>query len=368
MFIAKCVPTDSLGDGFAAIDPNSKTAQTKSDFIKSLAQSDSHRRLRALFERKFTPASLISDYNGPPLSCARFKANPDFNRYRDVVCIDQSAVQLSSDQYIHANWVHGYKDFNSYILTQGRKIALHSRLLLSGPLEGTTAHFWQLVWETCSPTIVMLTKIVENGTPKCHQYWPSNSAHSRKPVSNQMRRDTLGQLVMQAPPFEIRLLDEQFVDQGLYAMCDLEISNRSEPDVAPLRCKHYLYLGWPDFDVPKEAGNFLLFLGAVNSSHQEVSSRMKLQTAAGTCPPFLKQPPKIVHCSAGIGRTGTYVAIDVNCALVKDCGQVDVVGSLQRLRRQRAATVQVDKQFAFVHQALRYFIDQNSVDLDSTPQ
>uniref|UniRef100_A0A183SRM5 Protein-tyrosine phosphatase n=1 Tax=Schistocephalus solidus TaxID=70667 RepID=A0A183SRM5_SCHSO len=173
------------------------------------------------------------------------RSNAPKNRYVDVPCLDQSAVLLPQNGYIHANFVHSYSRKNAYILTQG-------------PLDSTVADFWQMVWFSGASVVVII--------------------------------------------------------DGVDGQC------------SPRQIDHFLFLGWPDYDVPSSAVGFLTFLDVINHD-------------------FI--PPLIVHCSAGIGRTGAsslplYQYIE---------RVVDIRGIVSRMRCQRACTVQTSKQYAFIHQA-----------------
>ncbi|VDL60915.1 unnamed protein product [Hymenolepis diminuta] len=288
--------------------------------------SEFPRKFPNTFEREFevsirpigssfsaSTASSIVNGNSPAAtmtSTNRFsdRANYAKNRYVDVPCLDHSAVILPGDGYIHANYVDGYRKRKAYILTQG-------------PLYNTSADFWQMVWTTGASIIIMLTKVVENEKVKCEQYWPPLDTNH-------------GQSTLRFPPFTITNTKQTLESNGLYQLSRLTLAKTNYGELR--KVDHYLFLGWPDFDVPKEPKGFLTFLDVINE-------RLRQSMSNG---------PLIIHCSAGIGRTGTFTAIDICLAQAKNEGYVDVPGVVTRIRQQRACSVQLAKQYAFVYQAL----------------
>ncbi|KAL5104132.1 Tyrosine-protein phosphatase non-receptor type 9 [Taenia crassiceps] len=315
------------------------TASVASPTRISVAQflAEFPRKFPTVFEREFeTGIRQVGGGScgvGGNASASRFSSRINWpkNRYVDVPCLDHSAVPLPNDAYIHANFVDGYKRRKAYILTQG-------------PLESTAVDFWQMVWTTGASIIIMLTKIVENGRVKCGQYWPSlttNHGHG-SPASLATKY---------FPPFSVTNVQQTLEANGLYQLSCLQLSKSqseataSEPSnpttslAETRKIEHYLFLGWPDFDVPKEPRGFLTFLDVINERLQQPSIS-------------LSSSPLIVHCSAGIGRTGTFTAIDICLAQAKAEGYVDVPGVVTRIRQQRACSVQLAKQYAFIYQAV----------------
>ncbi|KAL5961147.1 Tyrosine-protein phosphatase non-receptor type 9 [Taenia solium] len=317
------------------------TASIASPTRISVAQflAEFPRKFPTVFEREFE-ASIRQVGGGScgvsgNASASRFSSRINWpkNRYVDVPCLDHSAVSLPNDAYIHANFVDGYKRRKAYILTQG-------------PLESTAVDFWQMVWTTGASIIIMLTKIVENGRVKCGQYWPAleiNYGHGSSASS----------ATKCFPPFSVTNVQQTVEANGLYQLSRLQLSKShasgkvtaSEPSNSTTslaetrKIEHYLFLGWPDFDVPKEPRGFLTFLDVINERLRQSSTS-------------LSPSPLIVHCSAGIGRTGTFTAIDICLAQAKAEGYVDVPGVVTRIRQQRACSVQLAKQYAFIYQAV----------------
>eukprot|EP00090_Calanus_glacialis_P020562 TRINITY_DN3167_c0_g1_i1.p1 TRINITY_DN3167_c0_g1~~TRINITY_DN3167_c0_g1_i1.p1 ORF type:complete len:497 (-),score=185.88 TRINITY_DN3167_c0_g1_i1:543-2033(-) len=235
--------------------------------------------------------------------------NKQLNRYRDVYPYDHSRVPLSNvptTDYINASLVVADTVSRKYILTQG-------------PLAGTTPHFWSLVWEQQSKAVIMLNRVMEKGTLKCHQYWPTIK----------------GELVTCE---EVGLVVENIeMSPGQhYNISTLRITNTATSETRDVL--HFHYTTWPDFECPSCPDTFLEFLGAVRESGS-------LDSGVG---------PALVHCSAGIGRSGTFILVDT-CLLEAENSGPEVVCIKQRLldmRTFRMGLIQTHDQLKFSYQAI----------------
>uniref|UniRef100_A0A0X3PBR1 Tyrosine-protein phosphatase non-receptor type 9 n=3 Tax=Schistocephalus solidus TaxID=70667 RepID=A0A0X3PBR1_SCHSO len=323
-----CAAESGLADGHLATDPKSPFRVPVGDFLARYRSMASSRQFEKEFDAAFKDSPLSGTVN-------RFqsRSNAPKNRYVDVPCLDQSAVLLPQNGYIHANFVHSYSRKNAYILTQG-------------PLDSTVADFWQMVWFSGASVVVMLTRTVENMRVKCSQYWPEASSSKR------------ASKVLHCGPFTVTNIKETLEADGLYRHSRLCLSKPTEcgatggscssmasidgvdGQCSPRQIDHFLFLGWPDYDVPSSAVGFLTFLDVIN---QHVA---RLHSNSDSIPPL------IVHCSAGIGRTGTFTSIDIALEQAKEERVVDIRGIVSRMRCQRACTVQTSKQYAFIHQAV----------------
>lgn len=198
--------------------------------------------------------------------------NRQFNRYRDVSPYDHSRIVLHRGDvdYINANLVKMEKAKRKYILTQG-------------PLPATVGHFWLMVWEQNSAAILMLNKIIENRQVKCHQYWPK-----RIGSEHQMQLDSVGLTIEY-------LKCEEYTNfsKRTFRLIDNE-STKSREVI------QFHYTTWPDFYIPSSPIAFLQFLKKVRDSGA-------LDADVG---------PAVVHCSAGIGRSGTFSLVDTCLVLV----------------------------------------------------
>lgn len=251
--------------------------------------------------------------------------NKHLNRYRDVYPYDHSRVPLvnvSSTDYINASLVVADTVSRSYILTQG-------------PLPGTVSHFWSMVWEQQSTAIIMLNRVVENGTLKCSQYWPGTEGEV-------VKCDLVGLTVenMRTKP-----------GAPHYNVSTLRISH---PESGQTReVSHFHYTTWPDFGVPTCPDTFLQFLGAVRESGSLASS----------------VGPAIIHCSAGIGRSGTFVLVDT-CLLEAETQGTEAVNVKARLldmRTYRMGLIQTGDQLKFSYISIMEGARQLGL-VDSVPQ
>uniref|UniRef100_A0A3P8V426 Tyrosine-protein phosphatase non-receptor type 9 n=1 Tax=Cynoglossus semilaevis TaxID=244447 RepID=A0A3P8V426_CYNSE len=244
-----------------------------------------------------------------------------FNLYSDVLCLDHSRVrlcQLSDDEdetsdYINASFMDGYKRGNAYIATQG-------------PLPKTFCDFWRMVWEQMVLIIVMTTRVVERGRVKCGQYWPLEEG----------RTEQYGYFLVRNTQIQV------FQD---FKVSLLELYNTQSGESREV-C-HYLYVSWPDFGVPKSASAMLDFREHVLQRRKDAVQRLG---SGWTGPPG--GPPVVVHCSAGIGRTGTFCTLDICLSRLEDIGTVDVCQTVRRMRTQRAFSIQTWDQYYFCYTAV----------------
>uniref|UniRef100_A0A8B9IMY7 Tyrosine-protein phosphatase non-receptor type 9 n=2 Tax=Anser TaxID=8842 RepID=A0A8B9IMY7_ANSCY len=251
-------------------------------------------------------------------SCSLAPYNQEKNRYGDVPCLDQTRVKLAKPysrpeltDYINASFMDGYKQRNTYIGTQG-------------PLENTYGDFWRMVWEQNVLVIVMTTRLEEGGRRKCGQYWPlEKDSHM-----------SFGALTVTNLGVE---------NLGHYKKTILEIHSSEERRLL----SHFQYLSWPDYGVPSSAATLIDFLGAV---------KQQQRVAVSALGPRFKGhpggPPLVVHCSAGIGRTGTFCALDICLSQLQDVGTLDIQQTVLRMRTQRAFSIQTPEQYYFCYTAV----------------
>uniref|UniRef100_A0A8C4QUB4 Tyrosine-protein phosphatase non-receptor type 9 n=1 Tax=Eptatretus burgeri TaxID=7764 RepID=A0A8C4QUB4_EPTBU len=251
-------------------------------------------------------------------NCSKLPYNFAKNRYTDVLCLDHSRVRLTCidddhSDYINASFMDGYKQQNAYIAAQG-------------PMPQTFDDFWRMVWEQQVLIVVMTTRVVERGRVKCGQYWPLDSVSSQNfglfSVKNQHM--------------------EKFPDYNVTALVLYNNRTGEMREVA-----HFQYVSWPDFGVPRTAAGVLAFLGHVR---QHQAAAVAAMGSAWHGHP--QGPPIVVHCSAGIGRSGTFCTLDICLARLADCGTVDIHGTVRGMRSQRAFSIQTADQYCFCHTAL----------------
>ncbi|KAK7891790.1 hypothetical protein WMY93_023753 [Mugilogobius chulae] len=241
--------------------------------------------------------------------------NQDRNRYGDVLCLDQTRVKLKlkrneRSDYINASYMDGYKQKNAYIGTQG-------------PLERTYGDFWRMVWEQNVLVIVMTTRTEEGSRRKCGQYWPLDEG---------------GQEVYG----HIAVVNQRVDRHPHYNHTTLELHNTEQRQVS-----HFQYLSWPDYGVPTSAVTLIDFLNAVKKQQKKTVKALGQQWTGHAL-----GPPMVVHCSAGIGRTGTFCALDICLSQLQDVGSLNVHQTVKRMRTQRAFSIQTPDQYYFCYNAI----------------
>ncbi|KAH8379118.1 hypothetical protein KR009_003130 [Drosophila setifemur] len=234
--------------------------------------------------------------------------NRGLNRYRDVNPYDHSRIVLKrgSVDYINANLVKLESAGRQYILTQG-------------PLEDTVAHFWLMIQEQKSSAILMLNKLMEKKQIKCHLYWPNEMGAAKA-------------LKLPAVKLTVELVRcetyQNFVRRW-FKLTDLETQQSRE-------VMQFHYTTWPDFGIPSSPDAFLKFL-------QQVRDSGCLSRDVG---------PAVVHCSAGIGRSGTFCLVDCCLVLIDQFGECNVSKVLGELRSCRMGLIQTADQLDFSYQAI----------------
>lgn len=267
---------------------------------------------------------------GPDALSIPWRQIVHLNRYTDVVPNPRTRVQLQEEGggssrsqqlggggYINANYIHSFDGLSrSYIATQG-------------PMKTTIEHFWRMVWQHGSTIVVMLTGLTEGGIQKCDRYWPGECGPS-------------GSLVCES--LTVTLVSSQEV--GAYVHSVLEVCKHGEESLGSncrsRRVEHFWYRSWPDHGVPEDPQGVLDMLREVRLSF----------TAQGGGKERKPPPPWVVHCSAGLGRTGTLILVDAGVQQLRSTGRADVVALVQRLREDRGGLVQTAEQVAFAHRAL----------------
>ncbi|UMM21333.1 hypothetical protein L5515_003057 [Caenorhabditis briggsae] len=246
------------------------------------------------------------------LSFDAFKINMHKNRYSDVVCRDNTRVKLTIDasnqgDYIHANYVKNPYLHNTFICTQG-------------PLQYTTHDFWRMVFQERAQSILMLCRVIEEGRPKCVMYWPSNGEEE---TYGCIRVKNMGE---SSDEFEVVNLAVTFVPDDVAA-------NEQPADKSELRVNLIKWPNWPDRGVPDEKCH-------------TVPQRLLAQVRQGPC---------VVHCSAGIGRTGCVVALEFAYTRLNKGVKVDFEEIANELRKQRAQCIQTEIQYLYIHRVMIAF-------------
>lgn len=243
------------------------------------------------------------------MDLARLPENRGKNRYNNILPYDSTRVKLSyleddpCSDYINASYVPGNNFRREYIATQG-------------PLPGTKDDFWRMVWEHGVFNVVMVTQCVEKGRVKCDQYWPAD----REPLY-------YGDLVIQ-------MLSESVLPE--WTIREFRITSESGCSY-PRLVRHFHYTVWPDHGVPESTQSLIQFVRTVRDYVDRSPS-----TGA-----------TVVHCSAGVGRTGTFMALDRVLQQLDSKGTVDLYGCVFDLRLHRQHMVQTECQYSFLHQCVK---------------
>ncbi|XP_056596605.1 receptor-type tyrosine-protein phosphatase eta-like [Triplophysa dalaica] len=224
------------------------------------------------------------------------------NRYNDVLPYDASRVKLSMcgnpfDDYINADYIPGYNSRKEFIAAQG-------------PLPVTVNEFWRMIWEKNVCTLVMLTKCKEQGRIKCEKYWPSGTSHY----------NNISVTITSEIPLEC------------WTIRDFSVKNLKTAETRNVRQFHFT--AWPDHGVPQSTELLNDFRHVVREHIDQYS----------------RHSPTIVHCSAGVGRTGTFIAIDRLIFQIERESMVDVYGIVHDMRMHRPFMVQTEAQYVYLQQ------------------
>ncbi|XP_058880000.1 receptor-type tyrosine-protein phosphatase kappa-like isoform X15 [Acipenser ruthenus] len=240
---------------------------------------------------------------------AKKEQNRTKNRYGNIIAYDHSRVILQpmeddpSSDYINANYIDiwlyrdGYQRPSHYIATQG-------------PVHETVYDFWRMIWQEQSACVVMVTNLVEVGRVKCYKYWPDDA-------------DVYGD-------FKVTFLEVEPLAE--YVVRTFTLERRGFNEMREV--KQFNFTGWPDHGVPYHATGLLSFIRRVKMSNPP---------SAG---------PIVVHCSAGAGRTGCYIVIDIMLDMAEREGVVDIYNCVKALRSRRINMVQTEEQYIFIHDAI----------------
>jgi len=236
-------------------------------------------------------------------AAADLPVNRPKNRFTNILPYDHSRVKLSGaddedgSDFINANFVPGFNSKREFIVTQG-------------PLHSTRDDYWRMCWETNSRAIVMLTRCIEKGREKCDHYWP----YDTEPVY-------YGDI-------QVTILNEShFPDWNIN-----EFRMMRGDTVRTIR--HFHFTTWPDFGVPEPPQTLVRF---VRAFRERVSP---------------EQRPIVVHCSAGVGRSGTFIALDRILQGIRKYDVVDIFGIVFEMRKERVWMVQTEQQYICIHQCL----------------
>jgi protein tyrosine phosphatase len=267
--------------------------------------------------------SIDQSFSKNHFSCATNHSK--LNRYSDVLANDDTRVKLAhyKHDYINANYINASQLFENtrtdYIATQG-------------PTENTIADFWYMVKQQSVSLIVMLAQIMESGRPKCAQYWPKLSqTFTFQNNDEELTVTTVKETIV--PNSDDTIIHRQL---------KLRMNNNEAEEVL---IDHLQYVGWPDHGVPKTTKHFRLLCELcedIRSQHNNTNS------------------PVAVHCSAGIGRTGTLMTVSIITEQMRHHMQqtpnepfeFQVLDTVKKLKQCRKGCVQMMSQYQFCYSAV----------------
>uniref|UniRef100_A0A674CMX5 protein-tyrosine-phosphatase n=1 Tax=Salmo trutta TaxID=8032 RepID=A0A674CMX5_SALTR len=287
-------------DLYAACYPI-KIMHFESHYIK--LQADSNYLLSEEYE------DLKDVGRNQPLDTALLPENRGKNRYNNILPYDSTRVKLSyvdddpCSDYINASYIPGNNFRREYIATQG-------------PLPGTKDDFWKMVWEQNVHNVVMVTQCVEKGRVKCDHYWPFD-------------QDPLyyGDLIVQ-------MLSESVLPE--WTIREFKICSEDQLNYSRV-VRQFHYTVWPDHGVPETTQSLIQFVRTVRDYINRTSG----------------SGATVAHCSAGVGRTGTFISLDRVLQQLDTKDTVDIYGAVFDLRLHRSHMVQTECQYAYLHQCVR---------------
>ncbi|KAK3600515.1 hypothetical protein CHS0354_028715 [Potamilus streckersoni] len=237
------------------------------------------------------------------MTIAQLPVNAKKNRYKGLYAYDNTRVELpqtadiSGSDYINACFIKGFEKDRAYIASQG-------------PTDVIVDDFWRMIWHYKVDKIVMLTELVEETKMKCIQYWPSEG------------KCTYGSTEVEY------LTEDVYAD---YTIRKFKIHQAGE------KCRivtKFHFTAWPDRGVPETPSSLVQLWSKVRNTVRKADTSV------------------LVHCSAGVGRTGTFIALDYLYDEGKHTGSVNVFACICELRKQRVNMVQTKEQYVYLHEAV----------------
>jgi len=277
-----------------------KAKQYQNDEISRLTENP-----RGYIEQFIDFPTYLEDPNDDDyfaITDAIIPINERKNRYIDILPYDRTRVKLQGENdYINANYV---------TMEPGSELP-RKWIASQGPLEHTTADFWRMIRQNDISLIVMVTQLAERNRQKCHQYWPSLSE----------------KLNLESEKIEIIMTEESEQEKGVvernFEMTDVDDQKRI--------VKQLQFVTWPDHGVPNDPSDFMDFVLRVNELKNESPESTTL-----------------VHCSAGVGRTGVTIMVDAAIENIRHLETNEPLLLLSEMRQQRPCLIQTPIQFKFV--------------------
>ncbi|XP_053609653.1 tyrosine-protein phosphatase non-receptor type 4 [Plodia interpunctella] len=260
-----------------------------------------------------------------PAAVSKLPHNLNKNRYRDIAPYDSTRVVLKNGptgDYINASYINMEIPNSDTVLTY---------IATQGPLSSTVGDFWQMVWESESSLVVMLTVLAERGRAKCHQYWPKVSSTPLKATK------------------DLTVYTNSEQNYGHYVRREITIkeSGGGSRNITQLQ-----YTAWPDHGVPEDSAAFISFTQLCSQlrNHRAVIPTVVEDTPG---PERILDPPMVVHCSAGVGRTGALILAETAIQLLRTRQPVYPLDLVRAMRTQRPMCIQNASQYKFVCESIQ---------------
>lgn len=358
-----------------------------------------------------TATQLQKDKIDPPDPMIKFRScniplNQVRNRYTDVPCLETTRIKLELDgesdvstdsqmqqkktftglggifgsrsrpadqvdpysastDYINANSVSGYQ-------SNGVTWKAKHYIAAQGPTDVTVGHFWEMILQKEVSSIVMTTQTFERKRQKCEQYWPNTVGSSmRFPVCEDPSNMMVGFLNNKSHCIEVKCNKVLMDKQGSYKITELEVEwQRSPKPIKKVKVNHCHFIDWPDHGIPDSAAIMIEFVKQVRKYDMLRAADYEMGLTETTYQTDFKDQvlknPTLVHCSAGIGRTGTYIVVDQMLHHFertrdnKDTNYKLDADFVRRLgydiRQQRALAIQTVDQYRFCYKAVEEII------------
>lgn len=255
-------------------------------------------------------------------STARLPENAERNRFQDVLPYDDARVELVPTKENNTGYINA-----SHIKVSVSGIEW-DYIATQGPLQNTCQDFWQMVWEQGVAIIAMVTAEEEGGREKSFRYWPR--------LGSRHNTVTYGRF---------KITTRFRTDSGCYATTGLKMKHLLTGQERTVW--HLQYTDWPEHGCPEDLKGFLSYLEEIQSVRRHTNS---------TSEPKSHNPPLLVHCSAGVGRTGVVILSEIMVACLEHNEVLDIPRVLDMLRQQRMMLVQTLGQYTFVYRVLIQFL------------
>lgn len=255
-------------------------------------------------------------------STARLPENAERNRFQDVLPYDDTRVELVPTKENNTGYINA-----SHIKVSVSGIEW-DYIATQGPLQNTCQDFWQMVWEQGIAIIAMVTAEEEGGREKSFRYWPR--------LGSRHNTVTYGRF---------KITTRFRTDSGCYATTGLKMKHLLTGQERTVW--HLQYTDWPEHGCPEDLKGFLSYLEEIQSVRRHTNS---------TNEPKSPNPPLLVHCSAGVGRTGVIILSEIMIACLEHNEVLDIPRVLDMLRQQRMMMVQTLCQYTFVYRVLIQFL------------